>query len=407
MSCNNILLYILFFLLVGCSKIGPTAYTLHDEEVGYITDSTVIIDLNEVGRPECLLTDILGKVRYVELENSQEAMLSDIQQIRVVDSIIYVMDLDERIKCYSNDGSYIRDAVTKGRADNEIIRAYDFDVDGTYLYVLDGTVSKIKVYNHKGEFIGSRQLPFRATRLKKTTGGWIFALAPFTLNDEYEDYSVVITDDRFAIKHRYFENCIGMRYIRTPYFPCRDGFEFFNPQFGQGIYRFSGDSLAMAYYYDFDRLFPDNNEVESKHLYAVDNNMLYNNASILNTDKYIFNNFYTNPQTGGLHIIRLSDGANVFVKKVSMNHRSMLRFMWGWNINGYDSHTSEVYGPASIIFTRDVVDDDSSEKIEAMRTYLDESCREVLLRDDTNTNQVIMFAKLSDSLDTLFEHRNE
>lgn len=402
-SLRNLRYLPFIFLSFACGE--RRGYTIHDEELAYVTDSTLIVDIERTPHRTCDLASLLKDVRYIELDNRREAMLSTVTQIRLAGGIMYVMDIDERVKCYTPDGKYVRDAFPRGRAGNEVIRVYDFDTDADFAYVLDGTTSKINIYDHNGTFVRSHRLPFRAVALKKISNGWMFSLSPYTLADKAEKYSLVITDEAFDIKHGYFRHCDGARYARTPCFPNRNGSAYFNPPFGQGIYRLCGDSLQMDYFYDFSRLFPDDREV-SKPQFAAENDMYYNYNAVLDIDGYIFNGFYTNSKINGMHVIRTRDGAGVFVDRLTGSCRNVLNFRWDRNVNGYCEDTGEIFGIAPVLYTNDITDSDGPEKIGQLRRLFDDEYFDMLLRDDPDygANQIIMFARIStDAIDAMLD----
>ncbi len=202
---RTILSVLLVMAFVSCSKKDRFTEDIEKRELDAKSDSTITINMEEHMITKKNLSEIICDVSYVELEATEGSYLTIPINIKLIDSLIYVLDLDEHLRCFNRYGKFLRNGYEKGHGQGEVISLYDFDVDEDYLYLLDGVKSAILKYTHDGHFVDLYQLPFRVIRFKQMHNGWyLFALAPFTMADKEENYSIVLKDSCFAVKEKYF-----------------------------------------------------------------------------------------------------------------------------------------------------------------------------------------------------------
>jgi hypothetical protein len=89
----------IFFIIGICS----CTHSSHNQEwiqdiLNAKTDSTITLNVMSHIRSEYPLSQLLGTVRYVELDNVEQALLSTIRNIKVINECIYVLDIDDRLR---------------------------------------------------------------------------------------------------------------------------------------------------------------------------------------------------------------------------------------------------------------------------------------------------------------------
>lgn len=191
-------------LLVSCTD-GRLAKSIESAERKEISDKTVVLDMGKNVVDSFSLSKFITDIRYVQLENPSEACLTVPMNIKIANEIIYVSDLDEHLFCFDKDGKFLRKAFRNGKGHGEVLRMYDFDVDDSLLYVLDGTRSSILTYRHDGTFVKDKTLPFRAISFARQENGYIFQLAPYGMNGNDNENIIAVTDNVFSLLYTSFK----------------------------------------------------------------------------------------------------------------------------------------------------------------------------------------------------------
>ncbi|WP_293589014.1 BF3164 family lipoprotein [Prevotella sp.] len=225
-----------------------------NDERADIDSETIIIDIDKCRKSDVRLEDIITDVEYLCLENDGQHVLTIPQNIKKADSLIYIIDDNEHLYCFNDKGKFVRDVAVQGKAKNEVMKLYDFEIDDKYVYLLDGMRSAILTFRHNGSFVSSKQLPFRVIRFKKQDEThWLFQLSPYTLDNKQECFQVATTDSKFKIissKIAYNDGEIVS--TRTPYFENRNNALFYAPLYRRGVYRLTDKyEWKLAYYFEF------------------------------------------------------------------------------------------------------------------------------------------------------------
>ena len=356
------------FVVVACQYSHRLAEEVEKQELAYKSDSTITIDMEECVVAQKRLSELICDVSYLELEATEGSYLTL--------SLIYVLDLDEHLRCFDRTGKFLRDGYRKGRGHGEVISLYDFDVDERFVYLLDGAKSAIVKYAHDGRFVESFQLPFRAIRFKQMYNGlYLFALAPFTLADEEESHEVVLTDSCFNIVGRYF-TALGYKQslpvVRTPYFENSAHAAFFAPVYKRGVYQLKDSVLFMKYYLDFKKPYFEPSRKVKGELEAKEKGLFYTYWNPIHTHDYLVQNFYTSENAKGLFVMDLHHNRPMFIKEV---------------VNDMDNASvTDVYFKG--IHTE--------EEIEEGTSHLSDSVRSILVRakGEEGINPILMFYRL-------------
>ena len=354
---KTILSVLLVMAFVSCSKKDRFARDIEKWELDAKTDSTITINMKEHMVAQKNLSEIICDVSYLELEATDGSYLTIPVNIKLTDSLIYVLDLDEHLRCFNRNGKFLRNGYKKGRGQGEVISLYDFDVDKDYLYLLDGAKSAILRYTHDGHFVDLCQLPFRAIRFKQMHNGWyLFALAPFTMTDKEENYSIVLTDSSFVVKKKYFSS-LGIEksipVARTPYFePSRNV----------------------------------NGEQE-----AQEKGILYTYGNPIHANDYLIQNFYTSREVKGLFLYDIQKDESLFIKEVINDMDNVIRFNFDLT-KFYDVHQNLFVGLTDVYFKGS----HTEEEIKEGTSHLSDDAKSVLVRNEgeEGINPILMFYRL-------------
>lgn len=99
---------------------------------------------------------------FVILQEDDNTMFADINQIIDAFGKYFIVDTygSRRVVSFNHNGKPIASYGKQGNGPGEYIYPWDVDVDDKYVYILDISQKKLITYNHKGDFIKSKKIPF-------------------------------------------------------------------------------------------------------------------------------------------------------------------------------------------------------------------------------------------------------
>jgi hypothetical protein len=360
------------------------------------TDSTITFEVLSNAVDEYPLSKLIDSVRYVELDNSDNALLSVIRNIKVINDRIYVLDLDSRLKCFDRQGRFIRDAYKRGGGPEEIGHFIDFDVDENNLYIFDGAKVSLFTFTHDGVFVKREKLPFRVDAFKRIPDNkYLFLLSRFSsINDKDEDISdkIVLTDDKFNAVQSVLHNIEDSRppLCVYPFFENSAKPKYFCDNMGYGLFEQKDSVLFMKYYLDFGGKYF--NEDLSRYKFTEDEEKYFAMRSPLRNEDYILQAFYSGLKRERTLLIRLKDNKMMFIKKLTQDKSDVFSFTFTHTC-GYDFSRNEFYGICNYLDLDDIPDDKDKSML---RQKMTPEAQPFLLRQNTEatTNCILMFYKL-------------
>lgn len=315
---TSIITLVLCSLASSChpSRLAPL---VEEEERSAMSKETVVLDIQANSVDSMGLSEIVRSVDYVPLESDPQGILSVPMNVKYAAGIYYVSDIDEHLFCFDDKGQFLRKAFRNGKGKGEVIRMYDYDVDESYLYILDGVVSRILRFTHDGTFVNVLKLPFRALRFMKTAKGYVFQLAPYTLKGEDSKAQVILTDADFKVKCEYSKydvsSCTPV--TRTPYFSRCGSRIAFAPVYGRSLYDIEGDSaLFMRFYYEYPGEYYEPSKAYHGAEEAAKKSILYSYENAIVGDDYIIQQFVTSKEFQGTLFVNNTTNDCLFVKRI-------------------------------------------------------------------------------------------
>ena len=119
----------------------------------------------EIGKRQPMkISDISSAMKVVKLETSENVLLSNINDIKIFDGSIYVLDvISKAIYVFDFEGNLVRKLQKEGRGPGEYLSINDFIIDTTHrqLEIFDKTNMNINIYDLDNfNFKESISLPF-------------------------------------------------------------------------------------------------------------------------------------------------------------------------------------------------------------------------------------------------------
>ncbi|MGM9708876.1 MAG: 6-bladed beta-propeller [Prevotella sp.] len=378
-------------LFASCTD-GRQAKLVESAERKEISNKTVVLDIEKNVVDSFPLSKFITDIRYVQLETPTEACLTVPMNIKIANEIIYVSDLDEHLFCYDKDGKFLRKAFRNGKGHGEVLRMYDFDVDDSLLYVLDGTRSSILTYRHDGTFVENKTLPFRAISFARQEKGYIFQMAPYGMDGNDNESIIAVTDDVFSLLYTSFKYNLKKSnpVKRTPYFTNGNNPFLYAPIYGRSIYVIDENGIYMKYYLSFQSPYYEQNKqldgakeaAEQKICYSYDNPLQYGDV--------IIQNFVTSNECKGVLLIDKKTNNYVFIKNFIQDSNRVFDFNMGMT-KYYDKNKNELVGFANIYY-KDVHKDE----IEVIKKTMTDSISSILIKESEafSENPLIMFYRI-------------
>ena len=379
--------YLIFFLLLlsvtlfSCSSSYSTEMAQINEKADKqaITDSTIVFDIKSITVDTMLVSNLIENIHYIKLKEPDDYKLGGIlYKFMVVDSLIYISDYDGNLLCFTLDGEFHHNATFKGHGHGEVSQMADFFVDENYLYLLDYGQSAILKYDHRGKFLSQSKLPFRATHFALLHDKFLFRLAPFSLNNDSQQWLLAVTDQEFNVLYNYYEYLEEDRpSSRMPYFRG----EYFAPVNLRSIYKFQDDcSLSsMAYYLNFDCPYYDSGRLPKSDFYKelAENQIYYTTACPFTADNYILQYFFTAPKVEGLFVCNTENNKAIFVKTFLEDTHRSIGFDF-FSVKYYDAKSGLLFANSRSL-NKAYCD---KETIASAESYLDKDVQPFLIRED-------------------------
>lgn len=123
-----------------------------------------VIPLDVEKRETVNVSDIFTDVEYLQLELNEEHPVGVINQLEVVDDILYLCD-GVTLFQHSLDGKYLGSLKRHGRRPAEYMNIKSFSVSEDVIYIIDRNAKLLK-YSLDKEFIAAKNLDFFSASCK-------------------------------------------------------------------------------------------------------------------------------------------------------------------------------------------------------------------------------------------------
>ncbi len=106
------------------------------------------------------LSDVFSDVRVIQLESTQESLLSTIGRVKYYNGRYYVMDRGSAIFCFDNNGEFIYKIAAQGKGPGEYtyISAFTIDRFNNQIIIGDPATQRILIFDMAGNFIADHRI---------------------------------------------------------------------------------------------------------------------------------------------------------------------------------------------------------------------------------------------------------
>lgn len=387
--------FIIIFLSCGKKRIASSVEAI---ERANIEVKTHIMHMNDMEVDSFPLSKLICDIRYIQLETTTDACLTMPTNVKMNKNFIYVSDNDEHLLCFDRNGKFIRKPFRNGRGKGEIIRMYDFDIDDKYLYVLDGALSSIVKFDHEGNYKETKKLPFRAIRFLHSKNGFIFQLAPYSLEGKDNDVLVATTDENFNVQGKYFNYMNNATpTTRTPCFVNGQYGVVYAPIFCRSIYTLNdSNKLSMSFYYEFNSPYYEQSKDVEGIKESVDNDIFYTYENAFQSRDYTVQNFVISKEKQGFFIANNKSLNGMFIRKITQDSNIVYDFNFS-NTKFYDCKTDIFVG-----FAYKYYEGVHDEEITHIRAQLNDSVATKIIRgkevEPFSENPLIILYRLCEDI---------
>ena len=163
MRKKNWLIILMSLFLMNCSNLPESGEVF--VYTNNIVDSDSIVHLAPPMRKGALNFDsIVDVVKFLPLSTSDTVLISSINSIKSLDRVLYIADYERgRIFAFDCYGKYIGKIDARGDGPEQYKRICGFDIDykRKMLYILDGDLGKVHVYDSCLRLQDIIKLPYR------------------------------------------------------------------------------------------------------------------------------------------------------------------------------------------------------------------------------------------------------
>ena len=244
--------------------------------------------------------DNVSEYGILQLETTEESLLSNILKIRVYNDRIFILSglSDSRLLAFDKDGKFITEVGRRGRGPAEYVKLHNFEIDptGGELLLLDKAGKKILIHGLDGAFRREVEIPSGPECAGRLPNG-NFVLSYVGSQLKFNDYHVIsICDKNGKMLEQHMENKINAS-INSAAIDMMtamdDGSLSLAPQYHNMIYHITNNGITADIGFqipgetitvnDFDQDFKD-----SQSFLTALNGKNYIAGDHTETDEYIF-----------------------------------------------------------------------------------------------------------------------
>lgn len=215
---NNIIfpLALCMLTLIGCGqRIDERAkqhFDIYDE--GTLTNSLKVMNVdgnpvditiqefNTYQLPPQRLDDIFETIKIVRLQTSDNCIIGEISKLQIENDTIYVLDrLSKSVLSFTSNGEFIHKYGKIGQGPGEIVELSSMSVDDKYVMILDASIQKLITYNHFGDIVSEKKIPFFIIDIQRYGENQMLCLCAGETNQHLpsmNDYCFCLCDTSFC-----------------------------------------------------------------------------------------------------------------------------------------------------------------------------------------------------------------
>lgn len=189
---------------------------------------------------------------YVMLETNENALLGNVEKMKVDSSVIAVQDKG-RILLFQHDGKFITKIDKQGRGAGEYLSVEDFCVKDSFVYVLSRAQKRILVYDWNADFVDKIDLDDWYQHFEVIDDGLMFLSSEKSNGKQYDFVVFNYVKSEYMDMFSPFENNEGITFANfTPFSGTFNGGYYVLRPFDYTVYRLSRTEFEPYCQFEFN-----------------------------------------------------------------------------------------------------------------------------------------------------------
>lgn len=255
----------------------------------------ILIEVDESA--EIRFSDVFEKIEYVPLETSDSSLIGNVERLRLFGDKVCIV-CDKSLLIFNKHTGRNETRISRpGNGPGEYLSLYDvyFDKRSGIIELLDMNGRKIQMYDSKGRFQESQELPFMSFSFNKDNYGNYWFYNNNMVSDVIKSKVICLDSGKKEIVGEYFPIDFHLSsyffVIENNNFVCGDdGMLFFSCPFNQIYSMNKGSDPVLVYNIDFGRHTVPDEFYKESYSDIMDFSTKANKQGYV----YFINNFYAN-----------------------------------------------------------------------------------------------------------------
>ena len=173
---NLFILLLSLLVLSSCGKSNSNS-----------SDGVVTIEIGSPDKKEVKLSSLVDSVSYIPLETKNDLLIGQLAKLVVSDDYIYILDEFSSVFCFNRQGKFIRKIGNKGVGPGEYTDIDDIDVYHQHVYLFDGGLHKLFIYNADGSLKQEVKIDYWTEKMKVVDDSWVALYGGYKTNKKYAE----------------------------------------------------------------------------------------------------------------------------------------------------------------------------------------------------------------------------
>lgn len=149
-----------YITIINLALIGLFISSCNNKNHETASNSALyLVDLDEIKLEDTIhISSYFKSVTPIVLETNEGCLIKKIDNIQIIDSLIFILDRDmKNLFCFNQSGKFLRKIGNRGAGPDEYMDLSDFTIDTQEgkIYFLDNYSQNIKVYDFGGTWLSS------------------------------------------------------------------------------------------------------------------------------------------------------------------------------------------------------------------------------------------------------------
>ncbi|MGL5682814.1 MAG: 6-bladed beta-propeller [Marinifilaceae bacterium] len=239
--------------IIGCVLISCSDQVANNEKVETIDFN------NQIPSSSLSISDMVGEIRYIQLETNEECLVSTIMDLKIFDNRLLIVDIDNDVFLFDTSGMFVNKIGQRGRGPEEYFAVYASFIDKEDKRIGIVDYEKILYFNYDGEFLNSLSLQHwnegRRTALFEYPGNLVYHKGKLIASNNQNNgflYHITVCDTKRNMAVEHLHPVSNNRFSNSHPIVTRGIYEFDNNlrvthPLSDTIYNFSNGTLIPRY----------------------------------------------------------------------------------------------------------------------------------------------------------------